>query len=80
MNNLSNNQTNYNYYVYSSTIVRVNNVTEHVEIKQHDTNQWKEIQDPKILQRVQIDGDQVTKEEAEEMYRIFHETLKKKAD
>lgn len=77
MDSLSNNSKDYTYYVYSGTIARVDTVTSHLEVKQHNTNQWKEINDPKIWQRIQNDGDQVSKEKAEEMYRLFHNSLKK---
>lgn len=83
MNNISNPSENlgssdFAYYIYGYTIARVDKKTAGLEIKQHPTNQWKQTDDPRVWQRIQVDGDQISKADADEIYQIFHDSLQLK--
>lgn len=67
------NDTNMIYYVYSYTIARTDGIK--TEIKNHQTGLWVEIVDPLLWKRVQQEGSQVTKEEAEQIYQQFHQQI-----
>ena len=66
---------NINYYVYSYTIARSDGVK--AEIKNHKTNAWSEVVDPLFWRRIQLEGDLVTQDTAEELYQIYHREIYK---
>lgn len=59
------------YYVYSFTIARVC-VDKCTEIKNHQSDSWEKVTDPKLWQRIQNEGNLVSEAEANEIYNEFH--------
>ena len=59
------------YYVYSGSIFKVDRMTKKLRLRDRQTGQWQEIPDPVIWNRIQVEGDSVSKEEAERLFHIF---------
>ena len=65
------------YYVYGSSIARVNSESCAMEIKEHKTDLWKPVKEPLLWRRIQEEGDCVGKEEAEAIFKRFKEDIDK---
>ncbi|MBA3236801.1 MAG: hypothetical protein H0T62_00425 [Parachlamydiaceae bacterium] len=61
------NRTNYNYYIYSQSIARIDDDA-NTEIKNLKTEQWTKVEDAKFYLRIQESGELVSQEEAESFY------------
>lgn len=57
----------YNYYIYSSSIARIDD-NQNAEVKNHTTNSWTKIDNGDFYRRIQEEGVLVTEKEAEEFY------------
>ncbi|MBA2369679.1 MAG: hypothetical protein H0V82_11735 [Candidatus Protochlamydia sp.] len=69
---------NYNYYIYSQSIARIDN-NSNLEIKNHQTNAWTKVGDANFYRRILEEGDLVSKKEADDFYKekkIYLNSLK----
>ncbi len=78
INNIDSHQSNYNYYVYSAAIVRVNTKTYDLQIKDHSNGKWKTSKNPQLWERVQKDGELISEEDALKLEKIFNASQKNK--
>lgn len=65
------NQSSYSYYVYAGAITRVDKKTSQLQVRRRKTGIWQEIHDPIMWERIQLEGESVSEEEADRLFQLF---------